>query len=128
MLQLTCPFCSPNDDEMIIQSRHCYARWDAYPVSDGHMLVVPFRHIQTLDDAIQEEKWAMLDMMERCTITIEERLKPDGMNIGVNIGKAAGQTVEHIHIHVIPRYLGDVEDPRGGVRSVIPSRCAYPLS
>jgi diadenosine tetraphosphate (Ap4A) HIT family hydrolase len=99
---------------------------DEYPVSRGHALIVPRRHVRSWFDATENERAALLELVDR----IRERLeasarKPDGYNIGINDGEAAGQTVWHLHIHLIPRYHGDVDDPRGGVRHVIPGRGNY---
>ena len=91
----------------------------------GHLLLIPFRHIPTLFEATDEEQAALLALVREAKDLLDERFHPDGYNIGVNVGTAAGQTVMHLHVHVIPRYAGDMEDPRGGVRGVIPERRGY---
>ena len=91
----------------------------------GHLLVIPYRHIPGLFDATDEEQAALLALVREAKDLLDGRLHPDGYNIGVNVGTAAGQTVMHLHVHVIPRYAGDVEDPRGGVRGAIPERRGY---
>ncbi len=103
------------------------ALWDLYPISPGHALVIPRRHMPSLFDATEAERSALLAMVNTTKAIIDERHRPDGYNIGVNVGAAAGQTVFHLHIHVIPRFAGDVDDPRGGVRHVIPAKANYTL-
>ncbi len=91
----------------------------------GHLLLIPFRHIPTLFEATDEEQAALLALVREAKDLLDDRFRPDGYNIGVNVGTAAWQTVMHLHVHVIPRYAGDMEDPRGGVRGVIPERRGY---
>jgi len=124
-----CPFCQiaagDADTELIAESGHSVAFYDRYPVSDGHALVIPRRHEVDLFDLELSERsdaWALLDSVRGLLV---ERFNPDGFNIGVNTNEAAGQTIDHAHIHLIPRYQGDVEDPRGGIRWVIPDRAPY---
>ena len=102
-----------------------FALWDAFPVNPGHALVIPNRHIASWFEATAEEQAEMLGAIAIVRGEIETRHSPDGYNIGVNEGFAAGQTVGHLHLHVIPRYEGDVPDPRGGIRCVIPDRAPY---
>lgn len=108
-----------------VETGRFYAKPDSFPVSRGHTLIIPKRHVITffeLDDAEKREFFRVLaDVRQR----LDLMFSPDGYNIGVNIGSAAGQTVEHVHIHVIPRYIGDVDNPEGGVRSVIPGKGPY---
>ena len=122
---LTCPFCNPQKDEIVLQNSLCYARYDRYPVNPGHLLLIPFRHIPTLFDATDAELAALLALVREAKTLLDEQFHPDGYNVGVNVGTAAGQTVMHLHVHVIPRYAGDVEDPRGGVRGAIPEKRVY---
>ena len=103
----------------------CYARYDRYPVSPGHLLLIPFRHVAGLFDATDMEQAALLALVREAKDFLDDRFHPDGYNVGVNVGKIAGQTVMHLHVHVIPRYAGDMEDPRGGVRGVIPEKRVY---
>jgi len=119
------PFFPIPLDRVILETANCLAFYDAYPVSRGHALVVPLRLVPSifeLDELIQAELW---DTVRRVREVLVERFSPDGFNVGVNDGRAAGQTVAHAHIHVIPRYRGDVPDPRGGVRWVIPEKAKY---
>jgi len=120
-----CPFCNPQKDEIVLANDLCYARYDRYPVSPGHLLLIPFRHIPALFDATDEEQIALLALVREAKTLLDGRLHPDGYNVGVNVRAAAGQTVMHLHVHVIPRYAGDMADPRGGVRGVIPEKRKY---
>jgi diadenosine tetraphosphate (Ap4A) HIT family hydrolase len=122
---MTCPFCNPVANEIVAKNDFCYARWDRYPVSKGHLLVIPFRHIPDFFLMTVEEKQAVLALVDECKEVIEEEFSPAGYNIGFNVGEAAGQTVMHCHCHVIPRYVGDVRDPKGGVRGVVPGKRGY---
>ena len=123
----SCPFCVPPKDRVFAQNKLVIALWDGYPVSPGHALIIPRRHIPSLFDATETEQSALLAMVNSTKTIIDERHRPDGYNIGVNVGAAAGQTVFHLHIHVIPRFVGDVDEPRGGVRQVIPAKANYTL-
>jgi diadenosine tetraphosphate (Ap4A) HIT family hydrolase len=98
---------------------------DGFPVSLGHILIVPKRHIASFFDATKEEQTSMFDLLAKMRQRIQADLNPDGFNIGINDGTAAGQTVMHLHIHLIPRYNGDMPDPRGGVRWIYPDKTAY---
>ena len=121
----TCPFCSPHAGVIVAMNALCYARKDRFPVAKGHMLVIPFRHEPDFFNLTGEEKCAILELVDDCKRVIEEYSKPLGYNIGFNIGAVAGQTVMHCHCHVIPRYPGDTDNPRGGVRGVIPHKREY---
>ena len=98
---------------------------DGFPISPGHALIIPKRHIASLFDATREEREALFDLLEQVKTELQEKYNPDGFNIGINDGTAAGQTVMHLHIHLIPRYTGDQTDPRGGVRWIFPDKAAY---
>ena len=121
----SCLFCQPDHTRIAFETDRFIGLWDGFPVSPGHLLVIPRRHIPTWFDATAEEQVALLQGIEMARQEILCRHQPDGFNIGINIGAAAGQTVFHLHIHVIPRYSGDLPDPRGGVRNVIPSKGNY---
>jgi diadenosine tetraphosphate (Ap4A) HIT family hydrolase len=125
MEPVTCPFCSPDNRDIITKNTLWYARWDKYPVTKGHLLVIPFRHVQDCFDLTKDERMVLWEMLESCKQILDRKFAPDGYNIGVNIGCPAGQSVMHCHIHVIPRYKGDTEHPRGGVRGVIPDKRRY---
>jgi diadenosine tetraphosphate (Ap4A) HIT family hydrolase len=121
----TCPFCDPPQDRLFANNSLAFAIWDAYPVTPGHALIIPRRHIPTWFDATEPEQSALFALLSEVKPIIAERYKPNGYNIGINSGAAAGQTVFHLHIHFIPRYKGDVDDPRGGVRHLIPAKGNY---
>jgi diadenosine tetraphosphate (Ap4A) HIT family hydrolase len=120
-----CPFCNPVDEDIVIRNDLCYARRDRFPVSRGHLLVMPFRHTPDFFSMTPGERVALLALVASCKGLIEVEFSPAGYNIGFNVGAVAGQTVMHCHCHVIPRYVGDVEDPRGGVRGVVPGKRGY---
>ncbi|MFW9994825.1 MAG: HIT family protein [Candidatus Odinarchaeota archaeon] len=118
-----CPFCQPQQ-RIVCENELAFAVFDAYPVNPGHLLVIPKRHVSNYFESSWEEKMAILRLLEQCKEILENR-KPDGYNIGINCGEVAGQTVMHLHVHLIPRYFGDIDDPRGGIRGVIPSKRIY---
>lgn len=120
-----CPFCAPDPSRVFHAGRLVLGLWDGFPVSPGHALLVTRRHVATWFDASAEERTELMDAIEHAHAAILAEHRPDGLNVGMNLGAAAGQTVEHLHLHVIPRYAGDVEDPRGGIRWVVPDRAAY---
>jgi len=111
--------------EKILENNLAYAFFDLFPVSKGHMLIVPKRVTPQIFDLSEEEYTACFDLVNKVKDYLANEYSPDGFNIGVNCGEAAGQTVFHAHIHVIPRYQGDVVNPRGGVRNVIPGKGDY---
>ena len=121
----SCPFCTPPQERIIDSNDLALVIRDGYPVSPGHTLVIPKRHIGSWFEITPEEQSAMLDLSGRAKAVLEEEFKPDGYNIGINDGPTAGQTVPHMHMHLIPRYKGDQEDPRGGVRWIIPQKAKY---
>ena len=123
MSEKKCIFCG--DPEKVIENELAFAHYDSYPVNPGHCLIIPRRHVAEYFDATDEEKAAIWSLVDEMKLIIDRDFKPDGYNVGVNIGKAGGQSVPHIHIHMIPRYEGDMEDPRGGVRGVIPHKQKY---
>lgn len=121
-----CPFCAPESErELLTESAQVYAIRDKYPVNEGHALVIPKRHVANYFDLSDREQTACWMLVNRTQELLRERFGPDGFNVGINTGSAAGQTIEHAHIHVIPRYEGDVDNPTGGVRNVIPERGDY---
>ena len=120
-----CPFCSPEASRVHMENEVALAVFDGFPVAEGHTLVVPKRHVASLFDLSDDEQAALWRLVSSVRAKLVAGLKPDGFNVGVNDGVAAGQTVMHAHIHVIPRRSGDVADPRGGVRWVVPGKAAY---
>jgi diadenosine tetraphosphate (Ap4A) HIT family hydrolase len=121
-----CPFCNPDvDRELIVESATAYSIYDKFPVNEGHALIIPKRHTNNFFDLTFKEQSACIFMLNKVKIEVTNRFNPEGFNIGVNVGDKAGQTVPHVHIHLIPRYDGDVKDPRGGIRGVIPEKKNY---
>ncbi len=121
-----CPFCAPDAErELLTESATTYAIFDKFPVSPGHTLIIPKKHVADYFDLSTHTKTACWLIADRVKMLLTERLHPDGFNVGFNIGLAAGQTIPHVHIHVIPRYAGDVENPTGGVRHVIAGKGDY---
>ena len=118
-----CIFCKKYD--LVYQGELTFVSQDRYPASPGHMLIVPNRHVPNYFDCTKEEVQQIWESVKIAKELIEKKHKPDSYNIGINVGKVAGQSVPHTHVHLIPRYEGDVEDPRGGVRSVIPHNRTY---
>ena len=102
-----------------------YSARDSYAVSPGHTVVIPRRHVASFFELTPKEITACMELINEERKLLDEEFKPDGYNIGVNIGPAAGQSILHVHIHIIPRYEGDVENPQGGVRHVIPRKGHY---
>ncbi len=109
----------------MIEGRYGFAAWDRHPVNDGHFLVIPYRHFPDYFDIRDEEREELWSLVARGKVITDEKYHPDGYNIGINVGQCAGQSIPHLHIHVIPRYEGDVENPKGGVRGVVPERRLY---
>ena len=115
-----CPFCSPDPKVIKAHNEFWYARWDRFPASKGHMLVIPFHHIENCFDTTAEEKKNLFEVIDAARKIISEKYSPDGYNVGFNVGRVAGQGVMHCHVHIIPRYRGYTDNPHGGVRGVVP--------
>lgn len=125
MDQQCCPFCHLDQSRITQENDYAVAFLDAFPVAEGHMLVVPKQHVASLFDLPDAQQVAIWKLVTLVRGKLVSDLRADGFNIGVNDGLAAGQTVLHAHVHVIPRRHGDVADPRGGVRWVVPDKAAY---
>jgi diadenosine tetraphosphate (Ap4A) HIT family hydrolase len=125
MDQHSCPFCHLEEFRIALENDCAVAFPDAFPVVEGHMLIAPKRHVASLFDLPDEEQAAIWRLVAQVRGKLASELRPDGFNVGVNDGLAAGQTVLHAHVHVIPRWAGDVADPRGGVRWVVPAKARY---
>lgn len=123
--QHACPFCNLDSLRYILSNTHAFAIYDGFPVSNGHTLIIPKRHIASFFEATREEQTGLLDLLAEMQEILVKEHNPDGFNIGINVGEAAGQTVMHLHIHLIPRYAGDQSDPRGGVRWIFPEKADY---
>ena len=123
-----CELCTPAD--VVLENALAYVRYDNNSLSRGHVLVIPRRHVASFFDMSEDEQTAVLELLGAAQGQIERSLSPDGYNIGVNVGAAAGQSRMHVHVHLIPRYAGDVPDPRGGIRCVLASarRGALPVA
>ncbi len=115
-----CPFCRLPAGAILAENESAVAFRDRYPVSLGHTLVIPRRHVSSYFDLDEAELLGIRRLLLRVRADLEASHAPDGFNVGVNVGRAAGQTVWHVHVHLIPRYAGDMDDPRGGVRNCIP--------
>lgn len=112
-----CELCVPKS--VIAEDEHAYARYDSNSLTDGHVTVVPKRHVASYFDMTSAEKRSVIDLLDAAKAIVEREVAPDGYNIGANIGAAAGQSRMHVHVHLIPRRHGDVADPSGGVRCVL---------
>jgi len=108
-----------------METKYSWIIRDGFPISDGHTLVIPKRHIPSIFEATPEEQADIFATLEEAKKQLDETLHPDGYNIGINDGIFAGQTVMHLHVHLIPRYSGDQNDPRGGVRWIFPEKANY---
>lgn len=120
---MACVFC--DKDNSLFENELAVCFFDTFPVNKGHLLIVPKRHVADYFGLSAEEKSAMDELLLKGKDHIIEAYSPDAFNIGVNCGEEAGQTIFHCHVHLIPRYQGDVEQPRGGVRGVIPAKQSY---
>lgn len=120
-----CPFCDPEADRIIFKNDLAIVIEDKYPISPGHSLIIPCRHILSIFDVNEHELSAIWSLIIETRQHINRRQSIDGFNLSVNIGEAAGQTVQHAHIHIIPRIFGDVEDATGGVRWIMPKIANY---
>ena len=123
-----CLFCDKDNPEVntiIAQNEFAYARWDNFPASRGHAEVVPIRHVESFFDLTSAELSAIYDLAKVAKQVIDDKYQPDAFNVGVNDGEAAGRTVHHVHVHLLPRYAGDVPNPRGGIRHIIPGKGSY---
>jgi diadenosine tetraphosphate (Ap4A) HIT family hydrolase len=122
---MSCPFCSLPSERIVAANTAGFVVRDAYPVSPGHTLIISRRHVGSFFELSNEERAGMLSLLDQAKAELQASHAPQGYNIGINDGPAAGQTVPHLHIHLIPRYTGDVSDPRGGVRWVIADKARY---
>jgi len=120
-----CPFCALPQERIVMANDVAMAIRDAFPVSPGHTLIIPRRHVATFFETTTEERLSMFELMDKAKHELDAELHPAAYNIGVNDGPAAGQTVPHLHVHLIPRYAGDDADPRGGVRRIFPKKATY---
>ncbi|MFS0755862.1 MULTISPECIES: HIT family protein [Noviherbaspirillum] len=122
---MPCVFCTLPTARIIAENEFAIAIRDGFPVSPGHTLIIPRRHIGSFFDTTLDERSALLALLDKTKIDLDKEFAPAGYNIGINDGQAAGQTVMHLHMHLIPRYAGDLPDPQGGVRWVIAEKADY---
>ncbi|MDD3093599.1 MAG: HIT family protein [Bacteroidales bacterium] len=121
-----CPFCNIGEHvEVLFKADTAMAILDSFPISPGHALVIPKRHVADYFDLTVEEQNELWQLVNRCKVILQDRFHPDGFNIGINVGEMAGQSIFHVHIHLIPRYKGDMKNPKGGVRHIIPGKGYY---
>lgn len=120
-----CIFCNIDESRVAYENSEWIGILDGYPVSNGHTLLIPKRHCETYFDLNAKELISLSLALKEIKCILDEKYSPNGYNIGANCGVASGQTIMHCHIHIIPRYNGDVENPRGGVRGCIPSHMSY---
>ena len=120
-----CPLCALPSERIIDQNDRGLVVRDGYPISKGHTLIIPKRHTGSFFDLTETERLDLLLLLDKAKTALDNEFNPNGFNIGINDGPAAGQTVPHLHIHLIPRYNGDITDPRGGVRWIIPEKADY---
>lgn len=120
-----CPFCTLPAERVLLRNDVAMVVRDAFPVSPGHTLVIPLRHVGSFFETTAPEREGMLKFLDDAKQQLDAEFSPAGYNIGINDGAAAGQTVGHLHIHLIPRYTDDQPDPRGGVRWVVPEKADY---
>ena len=121
----TCLFCTLGAGRIVLANELAVVIRDNFPVSPGHTLIIPKRHVVSFFDVTGDERKAMLALLDSAKLGLDAAFHPDGYNVGINDGEAAGQTVPHLHLHLIPRYAGDREDPRGGVRWILPQKAKY---
>ncbi len=122
---MECPFCRIESSRVCNENEHAVAIRDSYPLSPGHTLIIPKQHAACLFELSEAAQTAVWKLVAEVRKQLLGEFRPDGFNVALNDGAAAGQTVMHVHVHVIPRYAGDVPDPRGGVRWIIPAKAAY---
>lgn len=120
---MSCIFCKKTN--YVLENEFAIAFYDIYPVNKGHLLIVPKRHVDQYFHLSKEERNAIDELLFDGKSYLDKNYQPDGYNIGVNNGEEAGQTIFHVHVHLIPRYVGDMDEPRGGVRGVIPEKRMY---
>jgi diadenosine tetraphosphate (Ap4A) HIT family hydrolase len=123
--QAPCLFCTLPEARILLSGVFGVVIRDLYPVSPGHTLIVPRRHVRSFFELTADEREALLELLEAAKRELDDAQRPHGYNIGINDGVAAGQTVPHLHIHLIPRYLDDQPDPRGGIRWIFPNKAKY---
>ena len=120
-----CPFCTLVNRKIYLENDLSIGILDGFPISNGHSLIIPKRHVGSIFDIQKDELLSLFNLLADVKNKLTEQFSPDGFNIGINDNEAAGQTISHVHIHLIPRYRGDQEDPRGGIRWIFPDKAKY---
>lgn len=120
-----CPFCKISAAWVSLANDVAFVQRDGYPVSKGHTLIIPRRHVESFFDCTAEERQGLLSLLVQAKEQLDEQCQPDGYNVGINDGQTADQTVMHLHIHLVPRYTGNCADPRGGIRWIFPEKANY---
>ena len=119
-MSMNCELC--RTETTLFGDENAFVRYDNNSLSKGHVLIIPRRHVSDFFEMTWAEKTSILALLDKAKAEISKEHSPDGYNIGINVGKAAGQSRMHVHVHLIPRYIGDVADPSGGIRCVLPRR------
>ena len=122
---ISCPFCTLSEARIVKSNDYALFIRDGFPISEGHTLIIPKRHVGSFFQVTDNERSSLLELLDYAKSELDVEFKPDGYNIGINDGPSAGQTVLHLHIHLIPRYVGDRSDPKGGVRWIFPDKADY---
>lgn len=124
---MTCIFCELSKGDYIISNKLAFAVYDKFPVNKGHILIIPKRHFSSLFESSENEMLSIYQLLNQCKEILDDRFNPDGYNVGINIGEDAGQSIFHLHVHLIPRYIGDVDQDRlkGGIRNFKESIVKY---
>ena len=126
MRRSKCVFCKKSfQKKAFLNSENFFAVFDSYPVNRGHTLIIPYEHIENLWQVGEDKGNELLSFIKKVKSYLDKKFSPDGYNLGINNGSVAGQTIFHLHIHLIPRYAGDQKDPRGGVRKIFPKKAKY---
>ena len=120
-----CPFCHLVNRKIYLENDLSIGILDGFPISNGHSLIIPKRHVGSVFDIQKDELLSLFNLLADVRNKLTEQFSPDGFNIGINDNEAAGQTIDHVHIHLIPRYKGDQKDPRGGIRWIFPDKAKY---
>jgi len=120
-----CPFCPLVNRKIYLENDLSIGILDGFPISNGHSLIIPKRHVGSIFDIQKDELLSLFNLLADVRNKLTEQFSPDGFNIGINDNEAAGQTIDHVHIHLIPRYKGDQKDPRGGIRWIFPDKAKY---
>lgn len=123
-----CFFCDiqkQEDDKKIIEKGDFFSRFDDFPISKGHAVIIPKSHVASIFELSSQQIQNLFFLIGETKKILKDKFSPNGFNIGINEGESAGQSIFHLHVHLIPRYIGDVKNPRGGVRNIFPKKADY---